>query len=126
MILRAQVGTLAAVAVAACIAWAVGGPVGVGVLGGALLGCAVAGLCVAMQMKMAREAPNRVMQAMGVAFLVKFLAMIAVGVALHLLDPSAASADWRAALIAFPAAALTVSLLGSLDVARTLKEPRAL
>ncbi len=125
MIQRTPVGTLATVGVAAFAAWLAGGAVGTGILAGTLLGCAVAGLGIALQAKMAREAPHRVLQAMGVAFLAKFLAMIAVGVSIRVIDPEAASVDWRAALIAFPAAALTVSVLGSLDVARTLREQRA-
>lgn len=121
---RTQAVSLAVVATAAVVAWRLGGPVastvGSGVLGGALLGTAVALLGHLLLKHQLHGNLEGVFRAMLIAFGAK-LAFLLLGWATLSFVPSAARlADANAFALAFATAALAVLASGSLEHLRAL------
>ncbi|MCZ6597095.1 MAG: hypothetical protein O7B99_05615 [Planctomycetota bacterium] len=122
---RLTIGTLLSVALAALLAWRVGGDVGVGILGGFLLGASLSGFGIAWQLRLLRTSPRHVFRATVVTFLLKLGFLMGAALVLRFFEPLARHADWRAFLVAFAAGVLIVMPLGSLEALRLLKERRA-
>ncbi|MCA8979483.1 MAG: hypothetical protein H6831_07355 [Planctomycetes bacterium] len=114
-------GTLCTTALAAFVAWRIGGTEGVGVAVGATMGAGISLLGHQWQQHALRTRPERAMQAMMVGFLFK-LAIVTLGaLAFRFLEPAAAVCDWRSFLLSFAAGVLVVMVLGTLDSALQVK-----
>lgn len=118
-------GTLAGLALAAGIAWRLGGTLGTGVLGGYLLGASLSGLGVALQHHLLRTRPERVFPATVGVFALKLAVLLAAALTFRYVEPAARHVDWRAFLIAFAGGVIVVIGVGSLDTLRLLKRPRS-
>ena len=125
-------GTLCTMALAAVVAWRVGGTEGVGVAVGASMGAGISMLGHQWQQHALRTRPARAMNAMMVGFLFK-LAVVTLGaLAFRFIEPAAAVCDWRSFLLSFAAGVLAVMVLGTLESAfqvkrrNELKESQAL
>jgi hypothetical protein len=121
---RTALVTLAALAVAGLVAWRLGGTVGAGVIAGFLCGAWIAVSGAAWQMHVARTRPERVMQASGLTFLFKLLALVGFGFVFRFIDAAGERVDWRSFLVTYTAAVLVVMIPGAFDSARALKERR--
>jgi|SoiMethySBSTD1v2_1073268.scaffolds.fasta_scaffold1087689_2 hypothetical protein len=119
------VGTLAGLAVAAGIAWRLGGAVGTGVLGGYLMGASLSALGVAWQHHLLRTRPERVFSATVGVFVLKLAVLLCAALAFRYVEPAARQVDWRSFLVAFAAGVLLVIALGSMDTLRILKQRRS-
>ena len=125
-------GTLCATAIAAAVAWRLGGPEGVGVAVGATAGAGISLIGHQWQQHALRTRPEKAMGAMVLGFLVKLAVVLLGALAFRFVEPAAATCDWRAFVLAFAAGVLAVMVLGTLDSARgmrnrsELKESRAL
>jgi len=120
--MRLSLSSFVGLAVAAAVAWQLGGRLGAGVLGGYLLGAGMSGLGVLYQRHMLLTRPERVFSALVVSFLAKLVALLLGGLAFRFLAPVAEVADWRSFLIAFAGAVALVLPLGTWDAARVLKQ----
>ena len=114
-------GTLCAVAVAAVVAWRLGGAEGVGVGVGVAMGAGISMLGHEWQQHALRTRPEAAMRAMLVGFLFKLAVVLSGALAFRYLEPVAARVDWRAFVLAFAAGVLAVMVLGTLDSARALR-----
>jgi hypothetical protein len=119
------VGTLIGLAVAGSLAWWVGGSSGTGVLSGFVTGALVAGLCVAWQRRVLASNPARMLHAAVAGFLIKLAAVLAGSLALRFMDAEAVIADWRTFLVSFAAAAVLVSIPGTIENVHKFGRPRA-
>jgi hypothetical protein len=115
---RTLLATSLCIAVGALLAWRIGGVVGRGVLIGAVTGGLVASVGVALQLKIARTAPKRLMGAMAVAFCMKLLAALLGAVTLRFVPFAASRGDWESFLLSFAACAVIVMLIGLRDLLR--------
>ena len=114
-------GTLCAMAIAAVVAWRLGGPEGVGVGVGATMGAGISLLGHEWQRHALRTRPEKAMQAMVVGFLFKLAVVLMGALAFRFIEPVGAACDWRTFLLAFAAGVLAVMVLGTLDSARSLQ-----
>jgi hypothetical protein len=119
------IGALLGFALAASIAWWVGGSLGNGIFAGATCGEIVTGACLAWQRRVLALAPKRLMLAATASFLIKLACILAATLSIRALDGAAEIVDWRGFLVAFPAAAVLVLLPGTLENMRRLKLARA-
>ena len=117
-------GTLAGFALAAALAWFMGGSLGRGVLAGFVCGASVTGLCLAWQRHVLTFQPQRLVQTAVAGFLLKLAAVLASVLALRFLDSDARVADWRSFLIAFAASAVLVLIPGTIENMRKLEAAR--
>jgi hypothetical protein len=123
---RTYFGVLAGLALAAALAVRLESREATGVIGGYLFGASVGLLSLAWQHHAVRVQPGRALAASVQGFLIKLGALLLGGLALRFFEPVAAVADWKTFVLAFLGAVLVCLFLGSLDVARVLKERSAL
>lgn len=122
---RLTLGTLAGLALAAGVAWRLGGALGTGVLGGYLLGASLSACGIALQNHYLRTRPERVMAATTGVFLLKLAMLLLSALVFRYVEPAARQVDWRAFLVAFVAGVVLLIAVGSLDTMRILKERRS-
>jgi hypothetical protein len=122
-----RLGNLLALTAACALAWRLGGAMGWGVLAGFAAGAGLTGAGVWWQQRLLRRGSAFVMQAFGISFLVKLVAVVggtlllrfaggadgAIGIGAHV--------DWKGYLIAFSVAVLWVGCLGSVGTLRVLR-----
>jgi hypothetical protein len=118
-------GALLGLALAATIAWWVGGSLGTGILCGCACGEIVTGAGLAWQRRVLAVRPKRLMLAATASFLIKLATILVATLALRALDAGAEIVDWRGFLVAFPAAAVLVLLPGTLENMRQLRFAQA-
>lgn len=118
---RATVASLAGVAVALGVAAALEPDLGRGVVAGTLLAAAVALLGTALQTWTARRAPRKVMAASVATFALLLLSLLGGALLCRYVPSIAAGADWQGFLVGFAALGFVVLVLGSLDVAASLR-----
>ena len=114
-------GALLGLALAASIAWWIGGSLGAGIIAGFASGEIITAACLAWQRRVLAVRPKKLMLAATVSFLIKLACILVVTLALRALDGAAEIVDWRGFLVAFPAAAVLVLLPGTLENMRQLK-----
>jgi hypothetical protein len=119
---RLTLVSIAALALAAVVAWRLGGTAGGGVLAGALLGVSFTGLGALHLRHTIRTRPERGLAAFGLSFLFKLAIVVAGALAFRYVDAAALRADWRTFLIAFAACAALLVPLGALDALRGAQE----
>lgn len=102
--------TLALTALAAGVAWYVGGPLGLGVLAGFLAGASAAGVVLHVQRRVALTRPAYVLHAVMGGFLFKAAAMLVLTLIVRYVPAIEAQCDPRSFLLAFAAA--TIGILG--------------
>ncbi len=122
---RLTLGTLVGLALAAAIAWRVGGASGTGVLAGYLTGASLSALGSMWQNQLLRTNPAKVLAATVCVFLVKLALLCVAAVLFRYVEPLARQVDWRAFLVAFAAGVVIVIAAGSLDTLRILRERRS-
>lgn len=120
--------TLALTALAALVAWQLGGSVGTGVFAGWVAGACFTGLSLLWQRHQLLHHPERVYAALVQGFLFKLVVLGSGAAALRWLAPLAELADWRGFLVGFGAAVALLAAPGTADNLRLLrtgtKEPR--
>jgi hypothetical protein len=121
---RLSLATLAGLALAAGIAWRIGGALGTGVLGGYLVGAFLSAFGVAWQNHLLRTNPAKVFTATVSVFLLKLAVLLGAALAFRYVEAASAQVEWRAFLVAFAAGVVLVLAIGSLDTLRILKERR--
>lgn len=121
---KTTLGLAVGVLLAAVIGWLVGGPSGLGVFLGFLLGAGLAGLAVAWQAHCLRYRPERIARAQMEGFAIKLGSVALFAMAFRYVDPLAASVSWRTFLLAFAAAAVLVLPLSTLDLSRLIVAAR--
>ena len=119
--MRLSLASFLGFALAAFVAWQLGGRVGTGVLGGYLLGAGMSGLGVLYQRHMLITRPKQVLTALVVSFLAKLVALLLGALAFRFIPQLAEVADWRSFLVAFAAAVALVLPVGTWEAARVLK-----
>ena len=119
--IRLSIASLAALAVAAVVAWRLGGTLGSGVLAGFLLGAGFSGLGMLYQRHVLLTRPERAFIALGISFLAKLLVLLIGGLAFRYVEAAAARADWRSFLVSFVTAVAILLPLGSLDLLASLR-----
>lgn len=119
--MRLCLASFLGLAVAAAVAWQLGGRLGAGALGGYLLGAGMSGLGVLYQRHTLLTRPERSFSAFLVSFLAKLAALLLGGLAFRFLQPVAEVADWRSFLIAFAAAVALVLPVGTWEAASALR-----
>jgi hypothetical protein len=110
--------TLTLAALAASVAWYLGGTLGTGVVAGFLAGSSVAGLVLFAQQKVARSRPSYVLHAVMGGFLAKASAMMTLTLLVRYVPALEERCDPRTFLIAFAAAAIGILLPGTIDTLR--------
>ena len=118
-------GTLIGLALAAGLAWFIGGSLGRGVMAGAVCGAAVTSVCLAWQRHVIAFDAPRLVQTAVAGFGVKLVAMLAGALALRFIDSRAEIADWRGFLVAFAVSAVLVLIPGTFENMRRLSSSRA-
>ena len=122
---RLTLVSILALALAAGVAWRLGGTAGGGVLAGALLGVGFTGLGAMYQLHTLRTRPQRSLAAFTVSFLFKLAIVLAGGLAFRYIDAAALRADWQTFLIAFAACAVVLLPLGMLDALHAVQKQGA-
>jgi hypothetical protein len=122
---RLTLGTLVGLALAAAIAWRLGGASGTGILAGYLSGASLSALGSMWQNQLLRTNPAKVLAATVSVFLVKLALLSAAAVLFRYVEPLARQVNWRAFLVAFAAGVVVVTGAGSLDTLRILRERRS-
>jgi hypothetical protein len=117
-------GTIAGLALAAALAWFLGGSLGRGVMAGFLCGATVTGVCLAWQRHVLAFQPERLVLTAVSGFLLKLAAVLAGALALRFIDSDAEVADWRSFLVAFAASAVLVLIPGTIENMRKLESAR--
>lgn len=117
--------TLALLALAAGVAWYLGGREGTGVLAGFLAGASIAGLSLALQRRIAEKKPRFLMHAVFAGFLLKAFALLGATLIVAYVPPIARVCDPVMFLIAFAGAALLILLPATLDTLRIVTAKRA-
>jgi hypothetical protein len=117
--------TLVLLALAAGLAWYLGGREGTGVISGFLAGAAISGLSLELQRRVARERPQFLVHAVFAGFLLKACAVLGLTLTVALVPPLAAICDPVAFLVAFAAAALAILTPATLDTLRLVTPARA-
>jgi hypothetical protein len=121
--------TVALLALAAGVAWYLGGREGTGVLAGFLAGASIAGLSLALQRRIAAQKPQFLMHAVFAGFLLKAFAMLGATLIVAYVPAIARVCDALMFLIAFASAALLILLPATLDtlhIVTAKRGPRAL
>jgi hypothetical protein len=122
-------GTLLSLPLAGLVAWQLGerfgGVVGNGVLGGYLLGAAIAGLGFAWQQHTLRVSPKKAMGAFVTTFFFKLVFLMIGCLALRYIERAGQLADWKSFILAYVAAMLVVGALGTFDTMNWLKQRTA-
>lgn len=113
--------TLALTALAAFVAWQLGGSVGAGVFAGWASGTVFTGLALLWQRHQIVHRPERVYAATVQGFLFKLVVLALGAAALRYLAPLAEVADWRGYLVGFGAAVALLAAPGTADNLRLLK-----
>ena len=121
---KTTLGLAVGVLFAAVVGWFVGGPSGLGVFLGFLLGAGLAGLAVAWQAHCLQYRPERVTRAQMEGFAIKLGSVALFALAFRFVEPLAASVSWRSFLLAFAAAAVIVLPLSTLDLSRLIVAAR--
>ena len=119
--IRSSLATLAALGVAAVVAWRLGGTLGAGCLAGFFLGAAFTGLGSLYQRHMLLTRPERALFAMVVAFLAKLAVVVMGTLTFRFVEVAAERVDWRSFAVAFAAAVAVLLPLGTLDAASAAK-----
>jgi uncharacterized membrane protein len=119
--IRLTLASLTVFAVAAILAWRLGGALGGGVLAGYLLGAGFSGLGVLYQRHTLLTRPEATFQAFTVAFLAKLVVLVLGALTFRFVEVAAARADWRSFLIAFAVAVAVIVPLGSFDLLQALR-----
>jgi hypothetical protein len=119
-------GALLAIALAAPVAWRLGGAHAGGIVAGVLLGGGLTLGFAAWQRHLITRAPRRVMQAVAAGLLCKLFALLAGVLLLRFVEPLGARCDWQSFLVAFAAAAVLVLLPRTVETMRLPKASRAL
>jgi hypothetical protein len=115
--------TLLLLALAAGLAWVLGGRLGVGVISGFLAGASIAGLSLALQRRIALERPRFVLHALFAGFLLKAFALLLLTLTVALVPSLAAVCDPVAFLFTFAATAIAILLPATMDTLRILTAP---
>jgi len=119
---RTTLGILFGLGLAALVASRFEGARAAGVLGGYLLGAAVAIVAALWQRHCMRLDVTRAMRAALEAFLMKLgVALLAV-VTLRFVEPAGSALDWQAFLLAYAGAALLALFFATFETSRALKE----
>lgn len=121
--MRLSLTSLLALAVAAVVAWRLGGRLGAGVMAGFLLGAGMSGLGVLYQRHVLLTRPDRTLMALAVSFLAKLVVVLLGALAFRYVEPVARTADWQSFLVAFAAAVGVILPIGAIEAARVLKRP---
>lgn len=122
---RLSIACLAALAVAAVVAWRLGGTLGTGVLAGFALGAGFSGLGMLYQKHVLATRPERALVAFSISFLAKLFVLLVGALAFRYVEAAAVRVDWRSFLVAFAAAVAVVLPLGSLDLLSGLRRTAA-
>jgi hypothetical protein len=117
--------TVALLALAAGVAWYLGGREGTGVLAGFLAGATTAGTSLALQRHIAREKPRFIVHAVFAGFLLKAFVMLGATLIVAFVSPISRVCDPVMFLIAFAGAALLILLPATLDTLRIVAPKRA-
>ncbi len=117
--------SLVGLAVAALVAWRLGGPAGTGVLAGFLGASAITGWGILRQRRVLSSAPERALRVMVESFLVKLALVLVATLALLFIPSVRAVLDAAGFLLAFAGGALVILVAGTIDNARILKARRA-
>jgi hypothetical protein len=117
--------TLVLLALAAGLAWFLGGRDGVGVMSGFLCGAAIAGVSLGLQRKIALERPRFLVHAVFAGFLLKAFALLGLTLLVALVPAIAAACNPVAFLLAFAAAALLILLPATFDMLKLVSPARA-
>ena len=118
---RTSIGTLLGLGCAVLVATLLEGALAGGVIGGYLFGAAIALLAAAWLRHVVRTAPERAMRALLEGFFMKFGGMVLAVVCVRYVPAAAQVADWRAFLVAYAAAALTILVLAALESSKALR-----
>jgi hypothetical protein len=119
--LRTTISVLVLAPVAGALAWWTGGPLGLGIALGFLVGAGVAATGVAYQRHVLRRHPEQAMTASLVAFGAKLMVVGMSAFAMHFLPQIAERMDWTGFLLSFVAASLAILLIGTADAVSVLK-----
>jgi hypothetical protein len=120
--IRLCIATTLGAAVAAVVAWQLGGTLGSGVLAGYLLGAGLSGLGSLYQRQVLLVRPADSLRAFALAFGAKLVAVLLGSLAFRFVEPCARRADWRSFLVAFAFAVVVVLPFGTLDATRALRK----
>ena len=116
--------TLTLLALAAGVAWYLGGREGTGVLAGFLAGAAVAGVSLGLTRKIARERPRFLIHAVFAGFLLKAFALLVSVLVVAYVPAISRVCDPVMFLIAFAGAALLILMPATLDTLRIVTTKR--
>ena len=119
-------GALLVIAVAAPVAWRLGGAYAGGIAVGVVLGGGLTLAFLAWQRRLAAVAPARVMQALVVGMLLKLFVMLAVVLLLRFEESLGSRFDWTSFLVSFAAATVLVTAPRTIETMRLPKASRAL
>lgn len=122
---RTNISILIGLVVAAFIAWQLGGSMGVGVLGGYLLGASLFAVGAGWQRNVVREKPERSMQTLVLLALGKLFVILISYLVLRFVDGASDHVHPKGFLLAFVAAVLVVSFVGSYDAMLVIKNRKA-
>jgi hypothetical protein len=116
--------TLVLFALAAGLAWYLGGREGAGVMSGFLCGAAIAGVTLAVQRKVALERPRFLLHAVFAGFLLKAFVLLSSTLVVAYVPALNAAMHPVAFLLAFAATALLILLPATLDTLKLLTPSR--
>jgi len=122
---RTTLATLAALLIAAALAFQLGGREGAGVVAGVLCGAAVANLGALWQRHAFRHHAERAFRSVVEVFLFKLAFVLLGALAFRYVEAAAARVDWKAFLVTFAAAALLVQTVAVFESVRLLRRPAA-
>lgn len=120
--IKATAASLAGLGLAALAGTALEPAVGRGVLAGVLAAACVGLTGIGLQGRLARSAPEKLMGASVLTFLVQLAVLLAGGLACRYAPSLGSIVDWRGFLVGFAASAFAILVLGSLDVSVALKK----
>jgi hypothetical protein len=119
---RTSIGLLLGLGLAALVASRLEGSLAAGVLGGYLLGGAVALLSSAWLRHSLRMDVGRAMRATMEGFLMKLAVALLAAVTLRYIEPAGRVLEWRGFLLAYTVAAMVAVFLSAFETSRALKE----
>ncbi|MDZ4774696.1 MAG: hypothetical protein SGI72_16350 [Planctomycetota bacterium] len=112
--------TLTLAALAAVLAWVLGGTLGTGVLAGFICGATVAGLVLCAQQQLARAKPAYVVHAVLAGFLAKASVMLVLTLVVRYVPAIEARCSPVSFLIAYAVTALAILAPATIDTLRLL------
>jgi hypothetical protein len=119
---RTTLGILLGLGLAALVASRFEGAQATGVLGGYLLGAAVALISAAWMRHSLRQDLGRAMRALVEAFGMKLAVALFAALTLRYVEPAGRVLDWEGFLVAYAAASVLALFLSTFETSKALKE----